>query len=201
MNDDVNLVAQVIVSGVANDKAKVYALLLKNGVVLPQNTSDDDMAKVVSELLKKSKPFRKDFSDYVSNTQKSYSNMSGYSNANGFSYDPIDFSKPIFSSSTTPASTPASTTTKSSFWSTDNLSGLFNKGLDAYLQLDANATNKKLADASIARSQAGGDVSTTVDSNGNAVVPSSNTTLYVILGVLGIAVVGGAIWYMSKSKK
>ena len=212
MDKEVNLIADTIVYAVQNQKSQVLGLLLKNGVVVPSGTSDAKIIVAVSDTFKKSKPFRKEFidligkSEYVSSGSfDGYANAYGYSNAYGFEYDKtFDPTDPLFKSlqTTVPqkATTTASTAPKSSFWSSENIMALINKGADVYTVSTTNQANKALADAATARAQAG-----IVDVNSGSNVSTnqntgSNTAVYVVVGVVGIALVGGLIWYFTKPK-
>ncbi len=62
MSKHSNLGAYGIMYVVKNKKSQVLALLLKNGVVVPSNASDITIALAVTNLLKVSKSFYRDFS-------------------------------------------------------------------------------------------------------------------------------------------
>lgn len=206
MDKQVNLIADTIVYAVQNQKSQVLGLLLKNGVVVPSGTSDAKIIVAVSDTFKKSKPFRKEFIDLIGKSEYvSSGSFDGYANANGFVYDTtFDPTDPLFGSLQTTvapkATTTATTAPKTSFWSSENIMALINKGADVYTVSTTNQANKALADAATARAQAG-----IVDVNsGSNVSPSqntgSNTAVYVVVGVVGIALVGGLIWYFTKPK-
>jgi len=217
-NKHVNLIADSIVYAVQNQKPKLTAILLKNGVVIPTGTKDSILILLVSDVFKKSKPFRNDFLDLISKTEYvSSSSFDGYSNATGFEasdfYVPEEvlFAPNVFTTnsplttpsilnttSTTPASSqaPASST---SFWSTNNLMGLFNKAADTYATISTNQANTALANAATVRAQTGATDGTSTGLS-SAPIAKSNTTMYLIIAVVAIGAIGGIIWY-NKSKK
>jgi hypothetical protein len=211
MSKEVNLIADTIVYAVQNQKSQVLALLLKNGVVVPTGTSDAKIIVAVSDTFKKSKPFRKEFINLIGKTEfVSSSSFSGYANATGLVYDTsFDASEPLFTTTNTPTTTPTTTPTatkapSTSFWSTENIMSLINKGADVYTATTTNQANTALANAAAARANAGivdTTVTTSTDSSNANVNKGSNTVTYVVVGVLGVALVGGLIWYFTKSKK
>jgi cobalamin biosynthesis Mg chelatase CobN len=190
MNDNhVNLIADSIVYAVQNEKAKLTAILLKNGVVVPSGTSDANLILLVSEVLKKSNPFRNDFINLIASNEyvsSNFSNFSSYSNAAG--------ELNVLPEGNEPPAKPAST----SFWTTANLTALLNKAADTYSTVSTNQANTALANAATVRAQTGA-----TDSPVAAVAApkSSNTTLYIILGIIAVGAIGGFIWYKNNSKK
>lgn len=204
MKSKASLGAYVVMYSVKNKKGDVIALLLKNGVIVPSNANDMQVALVVTEMLKKSKSFEKDFTKLVQSkdvVSGLTSNMSGaYSNINGFEYDPIDLGTSIFK--TTPATTTTtpvktSTTTASS---ADKISGfekylLLGQGLFSdYTKMKENEAKVQLANASVEleklQSQSGGGSS----NNGSF----SATTIYVVLGLVGIGLLGFLTYKIAK---
>lgn len=206
MKTKANLGAYIVMYAVKNKKGDVIALLLKNGVVVPSNANDMQVALVVTEMLKKSKSFVKDFTKLVqsedvvsglTSNMSGYSYMGGaYSNANGFVYDPVDFGTSIFN--TTPATTtPAKTATTTS--SSDKISGfekylLLGQGLFSdYTKMKENEAKVQLANASVElekiQSQSG---NSTNDSGFNA------TPIYVVLGLVGLGLLGFLTYKMVK---
>lgn len=209
MEEQVNLGASIIISAINNNREQVTNLLLKNGVQAPDNLSDYQLAQVVTELLKVSKNFKKEFLSFVSHPSniETMVSMSGYSNASGtfsdmFSVSPSPFSTNIFSTNSTTATTPTTASTVSTAPKTgftlDKALNIFGQSLNALLQLDTNATNRALANASVVNAQSGGVIPEEQIAD---VSKKSNTTLYVVLAILGVVVIGGGIWYAVKSKK
>jgi hypothetical protein len=206
MSKNASLGAYGIMYVVKNKRSQVIALLLKNGVVVPSNASDITIALAVTNLLKVSKSFYKDFSalllsqDVVSGMA---SNMSGsYSNAGGVVDPPFDFS--IFTGGATPTtttetntsntSTPPKTTSSSTSWLNQGL-GLLQTGYQGYLQLDDNKTKRVLADASVQIS------SDEVKKKEDTPPPTKLSTGAIVgISLLGVTVVGLIVYLIAKKK-
>ena len=69
MNENENLGAYAIMYVVRNKKSEVLGLLLKNGVVVPSNAQDVQVAFVVTNLLKVSDSFYNEFSELLLDPQ------------------------------------------------------------------------------------------------------------------------------------
>lgn len=212
--------AIIIVNIAKNNRPEINALLLRNGVSLPNEASDLQVAQVTTELLKKSKNFKNEFMQLASNSQI----MSEYSNA----YGKIDFSqynvadsfggaiKPLYagnmttsSSLTTPSvltnpkvTSDAKPSSSGTGFTLDKGLGIFSQALNGFLQYNQNVTDQKLAEASIIQAQSGigaglsgyGDVNPN-DGEG------MGTGMIVLLSLLGIGIVGGGIYFYIKNKK
>ena len=198
MSAKANLGAYGIMYVVQNKKSQVIALLLKNGVVVPSNATDIQIALLVTNLLKVSKSFYRDFSALLLNQDVIVgmsSNMSGsYSNAGGV-VDPVfDFS--IFTGGTT--TTPKPTTPKTEIksegksWLNQGL-GLLQTGFQGYLQLDDNKTKRALADASV-------KISETKPTDDTPPPTKLSTGAIVGLSLLGVTVVGLIVYFINKNK-
>ena len=200
MSAKANLGAYGIMYVVQNKKSQVIALLLKNGVVVPSNATDIQIALLVTNLLKVSKSFYRDFSALLLNQDVIVgmsSNMSGsYSNAGGV-VDPVfDFS--IFTGGTT--TTPKPTTPKTEIksegksWLNQGL-GLLQTGFQGYLQLDDNKTKRALADASV-------KISTDEVTKKDDTPPPTKLSTGAIVGIslLGVTVVGLVVYLIIKNK-
>lgn len=207
MKSKEDLSAYIIMYAVKNKKGDVIALLLKNGVVVPSNSNDMQVALVVTEMLKKSKSFEKDFTKLVqsqdvvsglsSNMSGMYSNMSGYNNAQGFVYEPMDFGTTVFKS--TPAKTSISQSTNSATpSSSDKISGfekylLLGQGLFSdYSKMKENEAKVKLANASVELEKLNKLPSAEKKSNFN--------TLYIVLGLVGVGLLGFITYKMVKKE-
>jgi len=195
---------------VTHKRSEVVALLLKYGVVVPSNSTPTTIALMVTNLLKTSRQFNADWRAFMTNNASSmFASADGvFANATGsaFNIDPSVFTLPsggsIAPSGTTP--TPSSSTSSSGTpkWLQTGLDTL-TQGLNAYLQIDNNKTKVALANASVQVAQTGAtiDPTTGLPSSSYAPAPkSSNTTLYVVLGIVGIGVVGLLV-YMANKKK
>jgi len=207
MSKNASLGAYGIMYVVKNKRSEVVALLLKNGVVAPSNASDMQLALLVTDLLKVSKSFYKDFSALLINKDVVYgmsANMSGsYANAGGIVNNPSfnldEFLQTVQTSST---NTPKDTTTNdtkpkssSTGWLNQGLQ-LLQTGFQGYLQLDDNKTKRELANASVVISQTGQGEST------NNTPPPTGWSTGAIVGVslLGVTVVGLVVYLIAKKK-
>ena len=201
MGKNASLGAYGIMYVVQKKKSKVIALLLKNGVVVPSNATDIQIALLVTNLLKVSKSFYRDFSALLLSQDVIVgmsSNMSGsYSNAGGV-VDPVfDFS--IFTGGTT--TTPKPTTPKTEIksegksWLNQGL-GLLQTGFQGYLQLDDNKTKRELANASVQLS------SNQVVTDSAIPPPPTKLSTGAIVGIslLGVTVVGLVVYLIIKNK-
>ncbi len=206
--------AYILMYAVKNKKGDVIALLLKNGVVVPTTANDMQVALVVTEMLKKSKSFEKDFTKLVQSQDVvegltsnmsgmysymggMYSNMSGYNNAQGFAYQPIVFDDSIFGTSA-PKTTTAFPATASSTTNTGATGFekylLLGQGLFSdFTKMKENEAKVKLANASVELEKL-----RNVESTSSA--KSSPTTLYVILGLLGVGLLGFITYKMVKKQ-
>jgi len=220
MAQNTTLGAQALLHVVHLKRKEVVALLLKHGVVVKPSASDLEIAKAVTDLCKISKSFYQAFMQLMADktvVTSVYSSMDGYSNAGGSFYTPTNFNignttsttdsfcdKPEnkslgLCSGTSGASSTTSSTKSSgggSKWLTEGLNVL-QTAFNGYLQLDENKTKRELANASVQVAQAGGIP------NPNAPAPttsSSNTTLYVILGLVGVSVIGLVVYLATKKK-
>jgi hypothetical protein len=199
--------AYVIMYAVKNKKGDVIALLLKNGVVVPSNSNDMQVALVVTEMLKKSKSFEKDFTKLVqsqemvsaltSNMAGMYSNMSGYNNAQGFVYEPIDFGTTIFK--TTPATTSISQVSANEpKISEDKISGfekylLLGQGLFSdFTKMKENEAKVKLANASVELEK--------LNKLPSAETKKSSNAIYIVLGLVGVGLLGFLTYRMVKKQ-
>jgi hypothetical protein len=210
MKSKSDLGAYVIMYSVKNKKGDVIALLLKNGVVVPSNANDMQVALVVTEMLKKSKSFEKDFTKLVqsqdvvngltSNMSGAYSYMGGaYANAYGFEYDqsfnPTD---PLFKSLS--SQVPANTNSPATASNSDKISGfekylLLGQGLFSdFTKMKENEAKVKLANASVEleKLQSQSASSTSGKSSFSA------TTIYVVLGLVGVGLLGFLTYKMVK---
>jgi len=211
MKSKADLEAYAIMYAVKNKKGDVIALLLKNGVVVPSNANDMQVGLVVTQMLKNSKSFTKDFTKLIqskelvngltSNMSGAYSYMGGaYSNANGFVYDPIEFDSSIFQTTTATTTTtqepkPASTSTAGAISGFEKYL-LLGQGLFSdYTKMKENEAKVKLANASVELEKI-----QTQGGNGSAGNGSSfsSTTLYVVLGLVGLGMLGFLTYKLAK---
>jgi hypothetical protein len=200
--------AYVIVSIVQNHRPEVQDLLLRNGVSLPNDTSNLDASRVITELLKKSKNFKNEFMKLLSseNVLENLSSDTEFSNATGT----IDFSaynvpstfngtvQPLYATPTPTPTVDATATQPKTGFTLDKGLALASQGLNAFLQLSQNKTDQKLAEASIAQTHS---ANTYTPDTSTTEVKGLSTGWIVGLSILGIGIVGGGIWYFNKNKK
>jgi len=194
MTSKTNLGAYGIMYVIKNKKNEVISLLLKNGVTIPSNATNLQMGVIVTNLLKSSKSFYKDFSKLLLNQDVVVgmsSNMSGsYLNVEGFDFSKYTIDPSPFSDSTSTTSTTSTSPSKT---------GFINQGLNilqtafqGYLQLDDNKTKRELANASV------------IISEKETVTPPPPTGLstgaIIGLSLLGIAVVGAIAYVIIKKQ-
>jgi hypothetical protein len=209
-----NLGATSVMYVVMKKRAKLLALLTKNGVKYPANATDMQLALIVTNLLKSSKSFKKDFEQLLAEEDTIVSIFSGmdgfYSNFtfNTQQFDPNAFSTP--SSTFTPPKAkpynltfPKSTDTKPKEKSKFNFGSaleLLQTGFAGYLALDENKTKKALADASVQIKQTDKELAEL------GVLPSGNipkkeglsTGAIIGISLAGILVLGGVIYFATK---
>jgi len=203
MSKNASLGAYGIMYVVKNRKSEVIALLLKNGVVVPSRASDMTIALAVTDLLKVSKSFYKEFSKLLVSQEVVIgmsANMSGsYANVVG---DGKVFDTSIFqggAQTSSFASTPPKDTKP-----TSNSTGWINKGLEllqtgfqGYLQLDDNKTKRELANASVLISSDEVTKETTTKKTNDE---GLSTGAIVGLSLLGVTVVGLVVYLVVKNK-
>jgi hypothetical protein len=202
MTSKTNLGAYGIMYVIENKKNEVISLLLKNGVAIPSNATNLQIGLIVTNLLKSSKSFYKDFSKLLLNQDTIVgmsSNMSGsYLNGNGmFDINNYEIDDSLFNPTKSKTTTTTSKTNDS-----DSKPSAINKGLEllqtafqGYLQLDENKTKRELASASVIISQD----NVTKDEN-NPPPKGLSTGAIIGLSVLGIAVVGTITYFIIKKQ-
>lgn len=202
MSKIANLGAYGIMYVIQTKRSEVVSLLLKNGVVVPSNASDMQIGLLVTNLLKVSKSFYKDFSALLlsqttiagmsSNMSGSYANVVG----DGNTFDLSQYLSSTPSTSTpTPTATPTSTPKQTPSWLNQGLS-LLQTGFQGYLQLDDNKTKRALADASV---QISND-NVTTSTNTPPPPTGLSTGAIVGLSLLGVTVVGLVVYLIAKKK-
>lgn len=209
MSKNANLGALSIMYVVMNKRAEVIALLVKNGVQVPNNATDMQLALLVTNLLKISKTFSRDFNKLVSQKEVVSGIFTGFDGS--FSYVNNYFSNlPTFDKDLFPTSNTSTTTNTKNTKDKKEGGGFFNNalsllqtGFQGYLALDENKTKRALADASVQIKQS--DVSLAekgILPSGNIPAPTGLSTGAIIgLSVLGIAVVGGVLYLALRKKQ
>jgi len=203
---------------VKNYRSQMIALLLKNGVAVPSGASDKQIIDMMASLLKISKSFYKDIMLFLKNP-KVINNLAGefsqnaqYFRADGFAGKRMGNAQyfradGFLNIDDAEEDEDTDTPKKKSFWDNLNLGDLLTKGVDTLVTLDTNRTNRAIADA---RAKAGLPPlveETFVDEDG--VVKKKerpddegiSTTTIVVLSLVGIAVIGTIIYFVTRPKK
>lgn len=186
--------AHAIMWAVTNKRQEVQDLLKRNGFVPLTGSWDLLKPQALASYVKKAlgtKTFKADFLALMAQNPQwatSYMSMQGeFSNASGSVADSSLNLTTAIGSGDTP---------KKSWFTADNIQNTLNTGLNAFLTLDKNKTDRELAKASENVAKFNAQTGGTTDG-----VPSttkSNTALYVVLGVVGVALVGGLIYFATK---
>ena len=206
MNENENLGAYAIMYVVTNKKNEVVSLLLKNGVDVPSNAYNIQIAILVTNLLKVSNSFYNEFFELLDEEtiDAVFSNMTGsYLNANGNS----DFCKNTANKTESPSSykllckdyvdTSSSTST-----SNQSQPSFINRGLDFlqssvkdFLQYEDLKTKRKLAEASV-------KISDNEVTKGETPPPPTKLGTGAIVGIslLGATVVGLVVYLVAKKR-
>lgn len=205
---------------VKNYRSQMIALLLKNGVAVPSGASDKQIIDMMASLLKISKSFYKDIMLFLQNP-KVINSIAGdlsqnaqYFRADGFAGKRTGnaqyFRADGFMSSdggedgfTDTSQNPPK---KAGFLSGLNLADILKDGLSAFTALDKNKTDRAIAEA---RAKAGLPPlveETFVDEDGVVKKKESpddegiSTTTIVVLSLVGIAVIGTIIYFVTRPK-
>ena len=210
MNENENLGAYAIMYVVRNKKNEVLGLLLKNGVVVPSNATDIQVAFVVTNLLKISNSFYNEFSELLLDEETVnavFSNMSGsyynYTGAGDSAYckntaNKTESSYKILCKDYVDTSASSTTSTKtdkdSESWINQGLN-LLQTGFQGFLQLDDNKTKRDLANASV-------KISTNEVTKGETPPPPTKLSTGAIVGIslLGVTVVGLVVYLIAKKQ-
>lgn len=188
----------VIANAIENDTDSLRALLLRNGALVTPVTSKGELQKIVTSSLKGSATFRKEFSNWVAERSGI-----GYSNAAGdvvLGLPGIGGMVNIPTTAQTVNTKPAEAPKSQGFWSNVSLNSLLDfakDGMNNYVDVVKSSTDKAIVDSALERErlalQTGGSYN---------VKPAnqSNTTLYVVLGLLAVAGIGTAIYFATKKK-
>lgn len=185
----------ILLDLVGKNKDKFLGLLRRNGVLVGTNVSNVDLTNMILKAMQKSESFKKEtimLMGVLANSDKNFSNYTGFSNLPTFSDSLFGDDK----KTTTSTTTTTTDKTKKDFKDTtvgtifDKLLVLGNKYLENK-ELDVRSKEAKAGQV-ISSNQAGGD--------GGKIPPKSNTGLYVALGIGGIALIGTLIYVVSKKQ-
>jgi hypothetical protein len=219
--------AMTLVLLVQNYRSQMIALLLKNGVTVKSGASNQQIALIMANLLKISKSFSRDLQMFIQNPKvvevlaggliqnteyfrasgfadknndnAKYFRADGFMSATGNKYGIPDVSfKPDDSEN-------SATPPKASFWSGLNFADLLNKGLQTFGNIDKNKTDREIANA---QAQVGANVGAFNVGSGSGSGSGDNdgdgdgisTTTIVVLSLVGVAVIGTIIYFVTRPK-
>jgi hypothetical protein len=231
LNQSIQTGAMTLTLLVEDYKSQVIALLLKNGVAVPNGASNEEITKMVANLLRISKSFANDLNFFIQNPKvlktlsdgfaknaqyfrasgsdfvgkksgnAQYFRASGYMNSTGGEDGFTDTKEP----------TPTATAPKTGFWSGLNLGELINQGVGTFVTIDKNKTDRAIANARAqvglasgagAGAGAGANVDEEEDEDKDKDKDKgANTTKVVVLSLVGVAVIGAIVYFIAKYKK
>jgi hypothetical protein len=202
-----NIGATSVMFVVMKKRAKLLALLTKNGIKYPSNATDLQLALIVTNLLKTSKSFRIEFEQLVTEPDVIVGVFSGMDGAySNFTFNPNQFDPNYFSTGTSKPTTnlglqkPAKEKKDGNFFG--NALSLLQTGFAGYLALDENKTQKALADASVKIKD--NDVKLAelgiLPSGNETKVAGLSTGTIVGLSIGGIVLVGAIVYFVTKKK-
>lgn len=226
-NSNAQTGALTLVLLVKSYKSQMIALLVKNGIVVNNDASDDQVVKLMADLLKVSKSYFQDLNDFITNpsvanviaggfeqttqylkmTGTGYLNMFGKTSKSFFDYTLPP--SPFVTTSGTSTDVKTDTNTKSdanpSFWSEikANIPQYLSDGIKLLGAVNTNKANTAIANAQaqVAQAQAGLGLGTGGNAGGKIPDNGMSTTSIVLLSLLGVAVLGTAIYFVVKQKK
>jgi hypothetical protein len=221
LNANAQTGALTLVLLVKSYKPQMIALLVKNGIVVNNDASDEQVVKLMVNLLKVSKSYFQDLNNFVTNpavanviaggfeqtTQYLKMTGDGYMNVGGF----LDYQipdSPFANSSTTNTSSKTDTASSSSFWGEmkSNIPNWISDGIKLFGTISTNKANAEIANAQVIVAQNGSGTGGNTDGNtggngGKTPDEGMSTTSIVLLSLLGVAVLGTAIYFVVKQKK
>jgi hypothetical protein len=209
--------AMTLVLLVKNYRSQMIALLLKNGVTVPNGASSQQIASLMANLLKISKSFAMDLQKFISNPKVievlagGLTESAQYFRASGFAGKQEGNAQYFRFTSTDDDTESKDKPEKAGFFSGLNFGDLFNKALDGFGKYDKNQTDRAIADA---RARAGLPPQTQEEieddkksNTGSGGVKEKDpdtkmsTTTIVILSLVGVAVLGTIIYFVARPKQ
>lgn len=200
---------------VQNYRSQMIALLLKNGITVPSDASEDKIVAIMVNLLKISKSFYKDITLFIQNP-KVLNNLEGailknaeYLKVEGYSFNNLpSFNENFFKtkdSATNTVKDSVTTPPKKGFFSGLNLGDIIKDGLGAFSSMDTNKTNRIIAEARVKAGLPPLNEEIFFDENGVVKKKSPDdegisTTTIVVLSLVGIAVIGTIIYFATRPK-
>ena len=204
---------------------QMIALLVKNGIVVSDNSSDQQIATLMANLLKVSKSYFQDLNNFIMNPTVAgviasglgetaqYFKMSGngYMNFTTSDDDNSDPALPAPSNTNSSTNPPKPAPT---WWSgiKENLGGYLSDGIKLIGTMNTNNANVQIANAHAQVAQSGGGTGTgtgTGTGSGSGSGSGSgkgtpdtgiSTTTIVVLSLVGVAVLGTIIYFVARPK-
>ena len=211
--------ALTLVLLVKSYKSQMIALLVKNGIVVDNSASDEQVVTLMSNLLKVSKSYFQDLNDFITNpavtnviasgfeqtaqylkmTGDGYMNFTSSTTKGFLDYDLPD--SPFSKNTTTSTQTPA----KPSFWQEikANIPQYLSDGIKLFGTVSTNKANTEIAKSQsiIAQSGVSVDPITGKKEDTKDEDKGMSTTSIVLLSLLGVAVLGTVIYFVARPKK
>jgi hypothetical protein len=188
----------ILLDSVRKNKEKYLGLLRRNGVLVNTNTSCEDLTNMILKAMQKSESFKKE-AILLMGVLTSEKGDVNFSNASGYFSNLPTFDPNVFApsgTSTTSTTTTTSTKPKKDFADT-TVGTIFDKLFtlgNSYLQ------NKEL-DVRKVEAQAGQVIAQSGNTQTQSTpAPTSNTGLYVALGIGGVALVGVLVYVIAKKQ-
>jgi hypothetical protein len=184
--------------------------IVKNGIVVNNNASEEQITSLMVNLLKVSKSYFEDLNNFITNPSVVEALSGGiqesaqYYSSNGDDDDDIfayyEEEDPVTESAIVP------TTKAGGSWFTsikENLGGYLSDGIKLITQMDKNKADVKIAEARVKIAQAGGgSVNVNDEKEGNTPpVKKTSTTTIVVVSIVGVAVIGAIIYFVTRPKK
>lgn len=194
-------------------RSQMIALLVKNGIVVNDNASDEQITSLMTNLLKVSKSFSEDLNNFITNPAVAEALMggmeqtaqyfqmsgSGYMNSTGGADGFTDTGEPA------PADPALPAPTKRGFFSDLNLGDLLTKGIGLFGEYSKGKSDAEIAKAHATVATAGlgagtgTGTGTGTGSNDGADTGMSTTTI-VVLSFVGVALLGTVIYLIARPK-
>lgn len=210
--------AMTLVLLVNNYRSQMIALLLKNGVTVPNGASSQQIASLMANLLKVSKSFAMDLQKFISNPKVievlagGFSQNAEYFRASGFAGKQegnAQYFRVQGVDDNTDTDTNTNTPPKTGFFSGLNLGNILKDGLNLFGQLDKNKTDREIANAqaqvgaNTGGGFTGGNTGGNTGGGGKEKDPDEkmSTTTIVILSLVGVAVLGTIIYFVARPKE
>jgi len=195
-------------------RSQMISLLVKNGIVVDNNASDEQITTLMVNLLKVSKSYFKDLNDFITNPAVAQAVAGGIQeNAQYYKAEGDDLmaelealanqQDPVTESAKVNTNSNSTTSGGSSSWWTgikSNLGNYLSDGIKLIGTLSTNKANAEIAKAhaTVATAESGSNTTTNPPANDKK---STNTTTVVVLSIVGVAVIGAIIYFVTRPKK